>query len=1659
MNAEQPVRLLPELIAEQAARTPNAVAVVDGQTRITYRELDRQANRLAYFLRSQGVRRETLVGVCLPRSTDLAVALLGVWKAGGAYVPLDPAHPAERISWVVADTELRLVLADAASAELILGTGARPVYLDAVTRGEALPFGPPDAGITVDNAAYVIYTSGSTGAPKGVVVHHGGIANRVMWTVERHKLSPVDRVLQKTSLGFDAAGWELFAPLASGGTVIMAEPGAERDPAALVQEMLRHEITVFQAVPSVLRLVAEDPAWPSCVSLRLAFSAGEPLHGELAARLAGCGAEVWNTYGPTECSIDVTALPVDPTWTTGPVPIGRPIDGMRVLVLDPDGEPVPVGVAGELYAGGIGVARGYLGRSDLTAERFVPDPYGAPGSRLYRTGDLVCWRGDGALDYLGRIDDQIKVNGVRIEPGEVEAALSAHPEVRGAVVTAVALPDGAKRLVGYLHTDAELTLDAMRGFLRDRLPEPMIPSAFVTLAAFPLTANGKVDRAALPVPDLTGGRPPYVAPRTKAEGLVASVWSELLGVERVGVHDNFFALGGASLVLTRLASQLRAATGGAVDLRGLFEATTVEAQARLVEIPEDSERTAALPVLPGPPVTPVPRDAPLPLSFGQHRLWFLDQMSPGGVEWVSPVFLRIPVEIEPQTVQWALGALEARHEALRTRYLTSDGQPAQVVVPASGQVELRVVDAPAADLVTLFGEQFSRGFDLANGPLWRAMLVRVPGEDHVLLITVHHIASDGWSAVILEREIAELCRSRHAGRLPVLRDPPVQYADYAVWQRAKLTDAVLDRELAHWREALAGLARLDLPTDRPRPPLRDPSGAGVAVAIGPDLARRVTDLARRCGATPFMTILTAYAAMISLHSGQTDFAVGTPVAGRTQAETENVVGLFLNPLALRCDLTGDPTFAQALQRVRDVCVSAFDHQELPFERLVDGLALDRDMSRTPLYQVAFDLQEGGLTTSGDPDPVLAEAFMRASRVAKTDLTLYIWKRSDGSMTGAIEYSAVLFDEDTVQRMADRFVRILEAVTADPDILLSTVDLMAVGERERLLVDWNGLAADRWYLRVPELVARQAAASPSVVALEWGGQPVTYGELLARANRLAHHLRDRGAARGQVVGVLLDRGPELVVSLLAVWLAGAAYLPMDPSHPDARLRYMLDTVGARVVVTESAYAGRFDGTTVLVDADAVSIATAPSTAPEVAVGIDDLAYVIFTSGSTGRPKGVQISHRNLTNYVLPWAAGRLARAGTGGAPLFSSVAFDMVLTILWGPLVAGQRLVLLPRDLELTGLGPALSDAGPFSFVKLTPGHLDLLRHQLDDAGIDALARLYVVGGEALPPAQATEWERVLGPGRLINEYGPTEVTVANCAYPVPGPQDGQSTPIGRPLAGTTMYVLDQAQRPVPVGVVGELYVGGTGVARGYAAAPEVTAERFVPDPFGAPGARLYRTGDRARWLSDGTMDFLGRVDDQVKIRGYRIELGEIREVLLGHPSVRDAVVTAVDGRLIAYPVPADPAAPPADAELTGHCAVRLPEYMVPTAFVAIDAIPLNANGKVDRRALPDPEQVADGQDTTAPRTLVEERIAQLWAELLGQTPGVHERFFHAGGNSILVVRLISRIKAEFDIEMPIQVVFSNPTIAGMAEAVENRIRAEIAALSDTAVLQMEGRSA
>ncbi|MEV6520852.1 amino acid adenylation domain-containing protein [Longispora sp. NPDC051575] len=1620
--------LLHELVAEQAARTPDGVAVIDEHRTVAYRELDRRANRLAHHLHGLGVGPESLVGVRMRRGADLVVALLAVWKAGAAYVPLDPEHPRDRLHWVLEDTAARIVLTEESLADALHGTAARPVCL---TPGwgevQALPDAPPAVDVTGDNAAYAIYTSGSTGRPKGVVVGHAAIRNRVLWAAERHQLSPADRVLQKTALTFDAACWEFFAPLISGGTVVLAPVGAERDPATMVAAIVRHGVTVLQGVPSVYRLLADEPAWRDCLSLRLLFSAGEPLHAELGRRLTdGLKAELWNTYGPTECAIDVTAHPFDPVQETGPVPIGKPLPNNRVLVLDPDGEPVPVGMPGELHAGGVGVGRGYLGRPDQTAATFVPDPYGEPGARLYRTGDQVRWRADGTLEYLGRIDQQVKINGVRIEPGELEAALAAHPEVKGAVVVAFADPEGVKRLAGYVVGTRALPGTELREFLRDRLPEALIPAVFVQLDEFPLTTSGKVDRAALPAPEPEGTD--YVAPRTPAEELVARVWADLLKVDRVGVHDDFFSLGGSSLVLTRLAKALRVASGGEVQLRGLFTATTVEQQALLLTLPAEVV----------PPVVPVPRDGVLPLSFAQHRLWFLDRMQPASPEWVAPVLLRLDPALEPAAVRRALDGLSARHEILRTRYVTEAGEPVQVIDPP-GSVELRVADAAAGDLTEVLAQQLARGFDLATGPVWRALLVRVPGEEHVLLLTLHHIASDGGSTVVIERELAALLAGTE---LPPLA---VQYADFAAWQRSWLTDERLGRDLDYWRATLDGLRPLELPTDRPRPAERDPRGAGVRIAVPADLAAAVEKLGKQHGATPFMTLLTAFGAVLARYTGQWDTVVGVPVSGRDRPEAENLVGCFLNSLVLRADLEG-ATFAEALDRVRKVCTAAFAHQELPFERLVEDLQPDRDLSRTPLYQVGFDLLDEGQTANSG-----GEAFQDAWRISKTDVTLFMWRGEDGSLSGALEYATALFDEATMARLGDHLVGLLEAVTAAPDVPLNRVDFLDPAEKGLLAAPAR--SSHPVAKCVHEVFEEQVAETPDAIAVAFGEHELTYAQLNAKANRLAHHLRGLGAGPESLVGVCLERGPDLVPTLLGVLKSGAGYLPLDPVQPADRLGFMLADAGASVVVTRSEHAGLVNGTLVLLDEELEG----PEHNPEPLGTPDNLIYVIYTSGSTGKPKGVCLTHENVLR-LLTSAWEHYEFGPTDVWPLFHSYAFDVSVWELWGALLHGGKLVVVPREVT----------RAPDEFLDLLVEHQVTVLNQTPSAfrSLVALAgegdpridrlnlRAVVFAGEKLDVPDLAPWTDRFSVGHpaLINMYGITETTVHSTFYQVQAcdlePLAGN--PVGHPLGDLRIHLLDPDGNLVPVGVPGEIYVGGPGVARGYLNRPELTAERFVPDPWGT--GRLYKSGDLAKRRVDGSLEFLGRADDQVKIRGYRIELGEVQAVLAGHPSVRDAVViadepTPGDKRLVAYYVPT---ASVGGAELAEHCGVGLPEYMVPSAFVPLDKIPLTANGKLDKRALPAPDRDAlrSTVEFVAPRDVVEERISEIWVELLGVEPGVHASFFALGGHSLLAVRLASRLQEEFDVEIPVRDIFERNTVAHLALLVEDRIRAEIAALSD-----------
>ncbi|MFF1478060.1 amino acid adenylation domain-containing protein [Streptomyces sp. NPDC058301] len=1649
---------LPELFAAQAARTPDAIAVetlADGASgpviAVTYGVLERRANRLAHRLRALGAGPGTTVGVSLRREPDLLVALLGVWKAGAAYVPLDPDHPVERLAWVLSDTGTPLVLS---GGGILAPSGAERVIPVETEDSGGFPdtadgLCPPDPART----AYVLHTSGSTGRPKGVMVTHAGIANRVRHLTERHDLRPSDRVLQKTTIGFDAAALELFAPLISGGTVVLAPDGVSHDPTAMVRAVADGRVTVLQAVPSVLRALADAPGWAACGALRLIFSAGEPLHAELCHRLLARvpDAEIWNTCGPTECSVDVTEHRFDPAQTTGPVPIGQPLTGMRAVLLDALGHPVPRGAVGELHVGGVGLADGYLGRAALTAERFIPDPYGPPGARLYRTGDRARWRSDGVLEYLGRLDQQVKVNGVRVEPGEVEAALATHPEVSAAVVGTRPGAGGSGRLVAWIQArGSQPNPRDLREFLRRSLPAPFVPSVFVPVDDFPRTSSDKVDRAALPDPaPVEETTVEHVLLEGAGEHQVAQVWADMLDIPvgTVGAHDDFFQRGGSSLLLTQLAERMRDATGRQVSLLALFTATTVREQAALLA-GLVSER-------PSEPVTPQPRDIPLPLSPGQQGLWLSEQMRPGSPEWITPLWIHLPAHWSDRDVRIALERLAARHEILRTRYVLRDDNPVQIIETTPPAPELRAVEATHADVErAALEEEFARGFDLERGPVWRALLVRRPdGAPPVLVMTIHHIACDGWSTMILARDLRALGEAARDGTPVRLPELPVQYADHALWQHRQVDGTALGEQLAHWRTVLKGTSVLELPTDRPRPPERNARGAIRTVTVPARLADRVEALARSVGATTHQTLLAAFAALLTRLTGQPDVVIGVPVAGRSRPEVAETVGFFVNTLPLRLAPGEDRTVTEAVAHVRDAVRDALTHQDVPFGRLVQELAPSYDPARTPLYQVMFDFHEDGRTGTGDMD---LDAFRTAWHSARTDLTLVVERRTGHGLQCVLEYATALFDAATVDRFGACWVRLLESFAAAPGGRLAEAELLPADESARILA----LGAAETAHTLPggcvhtafEETVRRVPGSTAVVH---AGVELTYRQLDEQADRFAHRLRALGAGPETAVALMLDRTPDLIAAVLGIWKAGATQVPLDPAAPDERLAHILTDAHVGVVVSDGPGVQRLS---VLGDVRTLSVddphsAVVLRTPLDVGLSPSRLAYILYTSGSTGRPKGVGVEHRSLLS-MLDAARENL---GFGGGPSDAWLAlarptFDISFTELFMPLVAGGRVVL--ADTETVGDPPAqldLIERHGVTHLQVAPSHWRMLI----DAGLGERPLTGLTGGEPCPPALARDLARRLK--RFLNEYGLTETTIAATYWN--GDPAATVVPIGRPYPHATARVLDPCLRPVLPGVDGELYIGGAGVARGYTGRPELTAERFLPDPYGPPGARLFRTGDIARMLPDGNLLFAGRRDGQVKIRGRRVETGEVRATLVEHPGLAEAVVTVHgvgdDARLVAYCVPSGGSLPPT-AELLAHCGRHLPDYMLPALFVPLTALPLTAHNKVDIAALPAPDLTAAAADEpyTAPRGAAEEAVATVWAEVLvgpdGRAPrvGVHHDFLRLGGDSLRAARLVARIRETFDVTLPLRTVFARRTVAELTQAVEEAVRAEIATLTD-----------
>ncbi len=1635
-DAEYPAEpCVHRLFEAQAERAPDAAAVLSGAVRLTYAELNRRADGLAHRLRGLGVGPETRVGLCLERGAEMVACVLAVLKAGGAYVPLDPAHPRDRLAWMLADSGARVLLTQSGLAGGFDGFDGEVVRVDETAPAPAADLAPSHAA-TAENLAYVLYTSGSTGRPKGVLVQHGSLANLLAATREAFGVGPGDVMPALASYAFDIWLFETLLPLTSGAAVRLVERERILDPDALVEEV--SDATLLHAVPALMRRIAQaERERPRLGRLRRAFVGGDRVPADLLAEMRAAlpSARISVLYGPTEGTILASTHAVPESGVVEGHPIGRPLGNVRLYVCDAPGNPQPVGVPGELRIGGAGVARGYLGQPGRTAEGFVPDAFsGRPGARLYRAGDRVRRLASGELEFLGRMDQQVKVRGFRIEPGEIEARLREHPGVREAAVLAREDAPGQTRLVAYVVGEADA--EALRAYLGRSLPEHMVPGAFVALERLPLTPNGKLDRGALPAPEHEAAAE-YVAPRTATEEVLAGIWAEVLGVERVGVTASFFALGGHSLLATRVVSRARQALGVELPLRALFEAPTVAALAERVEALRAAGRGPA-----APPIVPVPREGSAPpLSFAQQRLWLVDRIEPGSAAYNMPSALRLRGALDVAALRAALDALVRRHETLRTTFAERGGVPAQVIHPPAAVplplVDLRALPAAGreARAERLARAEAMRPFDLARGPLLRCTLLCLGEEDHVLCFTLHHVVGDGWSMQVLVREVSATYGGFVRGEPASLPELPIQYADYAVWQRGWLSGETLERQLDYWRTALADAPPLlDLPTDHPRPPRMTVEGAVHAFSIPAEVVDAMRELSRLEGATLFMTFLAAWNVLLSRRAGQDDVLVGTPIAGRTRVELEGLIGFFVNTLVIRTDLSdaGRLPFRELLGRVRESTLGAYQHQELPFEKLVEELQPERSLQHTPLFQAMFVLQNlerselrlGGLETAPLAGGGDAAAF---------DLVLTLAETGD-AMHGVLSYRSALWEAETVARMGEQLGVLLRGIAADPSRPVAGIPLLPADERAQVLEGWNRTGRDFPDAPVHELFAAQVERAPDATALVAGELRLSYAELDRESDRLAHHLRRLGVGVESRVAIWLERSPELVVAGLAVLKAGGAFVPLDPAYPVERLAFMLADSGARVVLTREALAGRIpahEASLVLLDRD--PIAAAPQEAPRVEVPREATAYVIYTSGSTGRPKGVAVPHRGVPNLVRVMAgAHRLtprSRVLQFASPSFDAAVFEIFFT-----LGTGAALYLPPAG-EGPLAGAELAEwltARGITHLTLSPSALAVIP---DQAALPTLETL-MLAGEALPAALAERWAPRVP--RLLNAYGPTEATV--CATIGDPLRQGQPATIGRPVANVRTYVLDPWGGPVPVGVPGELYVGGVGVARGYVNRPGLTAERFVPDGFGREaGGRLYRTGDRARWLASGELEFLGRVDDQVKIRGYRIEPGEIESVLRAHPGVRDAVAVAREDapgekRLVAYVVPEEGEELPA-AGLRASLAARLPEYMVPAAFVALERLPLTANGKLDRRALPAPER--ETSPHAGPRTEAEEVLAGIWAEVLRlESVGTGENFFELGGHSLLATQVVSRARQAFGAEVPLKALFESPTVAGLAARIQ-----------------------
>lgn len=1649
---------LQDMFEKQAVLTPERIALMCDDIQVNYRKLNEEANRLARLLIEKGIGPEQFVALALPRSPEMVASMLGVLKTGAAYLPLDPEFPADRISYMLEDAKPSCIITTEEIAASLPDDLAVPeLVLDqAVTQEIIKRYSPEnqDVSVSLDHPAYIIYTSGSTGRPKGVVVTQKSLSNFLLSMQEAFSLGEEDRLLAVTTVAFDISALELYLPLISGAQIVIAKKETIREPQALAQMIENFDINIMQATPTLWHaLVTSEPE--KLRGLRVLVG-GEALPSGLLQELQDLHCSVTNLYGPTETTIWSAAAFLE-EGLKGVPPIGKPIWNTQVYVLDNGLQPVPPGVVGELYIAGTGLARGYFHRPDLTAERFVADPYGPPGTRMYRTGDQARWRADGSLDYIGRADHQIKIRGFRIELGEIDAVLANHPHIEQAAVVVREDQPGDKRLAAYVVADAAIDTAELRRYMGASLPDYMVPSAFVEMDELPLTPNGKLDRKALPAPDFSTSVSDR-APRTPQEEILCDLFAEVLGLARVGIDDSFFELGGHSLLAARLMSRIREVMGAELGIAKLFDEPTVAGLAAHLDLAQ-----SACPAL-----QRAERPEKIPLSFAQRRLWFLHCLEGPSPTYNIPVAVRLSGELDQGLLKAALYDLVCRHESLRTIFPESQGTSYQHILDADRACpELHVTEIAEKELSDRLAEAVRYSFDLAAEPAFRAELFVIGPDEYVLLLLVHHIVGDGWSLTPLTRDLGTAYAARCHGRSPEWAPLAVQYADYALWQQELLgneddPNSLIAGQLAFWKETLKNLPdQLELPTDYSRPAEPSHDGDTIHFRIEPEFHKRLQELARANRVSLFMVLQSGLAALLTRLGAGTDIPIGSPIAGRNDDALGDLVGLFINTLVLRTDTSGDPSFRELLDRVREVNLAAYDNQDLPFERLVEVLNPARSRATHPLFQIMLAFQNTPDAELHLPD---MESSLRINSVgsAKFDLTLEISedRLADGTpngMEGLLEYSTDLFKRETAQALADRLMRLLEAAESDPDEQIGNLDILAPEEHSSMVTDWQSVSEKIPHACLPEQFEKQAALRPDAIAVVYENQELSYAELNERANRLARMMISEGVGPEQFVALALPRSLEMAVGLLAVLKAGAAYLPLDPDYPADRIAFMLKDAQPAFIMTNTKAANHIPPVEnvpkiVLDDPElAEKLNTYPAGNPKNKDRTQPLsplntAYVIYTSGSTGVPKGVMIPHQNVTRLFA--ATEHWFHFSSGDIwTMFHSYAFDFSVWEIWGPLLHGGRLVIVPHHVSrspeaflrlLVKEGVTVLNQTPSAFYQFMQAE-----REQPDLGQALSLRYVIFGGEALELSRLEDWYNRHPENRpqLINMYGITETTVHVSYIELDRSMAAlrANSLIGCGIPDLGVYVLDERLQPVPPGVAGELYVSGAGLARGYLGRPGLTSERFIADPFGPPGTRMYRTGDVARLRADGSLDYVGRADHQVKIRGFRIELGEIEAALVQHPQLEDAAVIVRedqpgDKRLAAYVIPSEETFD--TAELRRYAAERLPDYMVPAAFVTMKELPLTPNGKLDRKALPAPDFAA-AVTGRGPRTPQEEILCDLFMEVLHlPRVGIDDRFFDLGGHSLLAVQLMSRIREALGVELSIGNLFEAPTVAGLAERLE-----------------------